>query len=253
MLISYIKYLFSSKTIFKVHSPFIFDLLKSALKDEKDIDVFAPVEQLRKEMLKTRTQINVNDLGTNMGLYRIKVKTIAGKSLKRPKYARLLYRLVKYFQPGCIIELGTSLGISASYQYLAMNQGNMITIEGCSEIAGIARENFKKLGHNNISVINSSFDDAIRNNLVEIGKPDYVFIDGNHTREATLRYFEYFLTKHTNESVFVFDDIHWSKGMEEAWAVIRNHDAVTATIDLYQIGIVLFKKELSRQNFIIRY
>lgn len=253
MLISYIKYLFSSKTIFKVHSPFIFDLLKTVLKDEKDLNVFAPIEQLRKEMLKIRTQVNFNDLGAKQGTYRAKVKTIAGKSLIQPKYARLLYRFVKYFQPACIIELGTSLGISASYQYLAMNLGSMITIEGCCEITAIARENFKKLGYNGIRLIDSSFDDALSDGLTNIEKVTYIFVDGNHTREAALRYFEYFLTKHTNESVFVFDDIHWSKGMEEAWDIISNHDAVTATIDLYQIGIVLFKKELSRQNFIIRY
>jgi len=253
LLISYLKYLFVSKSIFKVHSPFVFDLLRSVLNDDKKPDVFAFVDRLRKEMLKSRTWINFSDFGTKQGRYRVKLSKVACKSSKTPKYGRLLYRLVKYFQPECIIELGTSLGISASYLYLGQDIGNIITTEGCSEIAYIARDNFKRLGFENIRVVNSTFDDFLLNDLKDLERFTFVFIDGNHTKEATIKYFEYFLTRHTNESVFVFDDIHWSYGMEQAWDFIRNHESVTAAIDLYQVGIVLFKKELSRQNFIIRY
>ena len=231
----------------------MFDLLKYILKDEKHLNGFEPIECIRKKMLKTRTLINFNDFGAKHGTYRVRVKTVAGKSSKQPKFARLLYRLVNYFQPECIIELGTSIGISASYQYFALEKPCMITIEGCREIADIAGENFKTLNYNNIRVINCTFDDAISNDLRDMENFAYLFIDGNHTKDATIRYFEFFLSRRTNESVFVFDDIHWSKGMEEAWDYIRNHNAVTASIDLYQIGIVLFKRELSKQNFIIRY
>jgi hypothetical protein len=41
--------------------------------------------------------------------------------------------------------------------------------------------------------------------------------------------------------------------MTNAWEAIKNNDKVTATIDLFRLGIVFIKKELSKQNFIIRY
>ena len=56
-----------------------------------------------------------------------------------------------------------------------------------------------------------------------------------------------------NNTLFVFDDIHWSQGMENAWKSIKEHPKTTVTIDLFFIGIVFIKKELSKENFTIRF
>jgi predicted O-methyltransferase YrrM len=83
---------------------------------------------------------------------------------------------------------------------------------------------------------------------------DLVFVDGNHRKNATLEYFDFFLSKRTNNSIFIFDDIHWSVEMEEAWKLIQQHDSVTMTIDLFFIGLVLFRKDFKvKQHFSIRF
>jgi len=42
--------------------------------------------------------------------------------------------------------------------------------------------------------------------------------------------------------------------MEKAWNEIKNHKAVTLTIDLFYVGIVFFRKEnKQKQHFTIRY
>ncbi|MEJ7676870.1 MAG: hypothetical protein WKG06_03130 [Segetibacter sp.] len=62
------------------------------------------------------------------------------------------------------------------------------------------------------------------------------------------------LEKAIESSVFIFDDIHWSKEMEEAWKYIQQHSAVTLTIDLFFIGIVFFRREQKvPQHFVIRF
>ncbi|MBK9599269.1 MAG: hypothetical protein IPO60_13350 [Flavobacteriales bacterium] len=48
------------------------------------------------------------------------------------------------------------------------------------------------------------------------------FIDGHHAAEPTLDYFDQCLAKAHNDTVFIFDDIHWSTGMEEACCVSRH-------------------------------
>ena len=48
-------------------------------------------------------------------------------------------------------------------------------------------------------------------------KLDFIFIDGNHREEATINYFKQLLPLIHNDSLMVFDDVHWSKGMENAW------------------------------------
>ncbi len=81
-------------------------------------------------------------------------------------------------------------------------------------------------------------------------KIDLAFIDGNHRRDATLDYFLSLLKKSTNTSIFIFDDIHWSSEMEEAWKQIQEHDSVTLTVDFFFIGIVFFNPDFKvKQHF----
>jgi predicted O-methyltransferase YrrM len=83
---------------------------------------------------------------------------------------------------------------------------------------------------------------------------DFAFIDGNHRKEPTEKYFNELLAKTNNDSILVFDDIHWSREMEAAWDTIKNSPAVTCSIDLFFIGIVFFRKEFKeKQHFKIRH
>ena len=41
--------------------------------------------------------------------------------------------------------------------------------------------------------------------------------------------------------------------MENAWNHIKQHGKSTVTIDLFFVGIVFIKKELSKENFKIRF
>ena len=79
-----------------------------------------------------------------------------------------------------------------------------------------------------------------------------IYFDGNHSKKATLDYFELLLPTINNESVWIFDDIHWSKEMEEAWKIIQKHPKVTVTIDTFQWGLVFFRREQPKEHFVIR-
>jgi predicted O-methyltransferase YrrM len=80
-----------------------------------------------------------------------------------------------------------------------------------------------------------------------------VFFDANHTKEATLNYFNQCLEKANNNTVFIFDDIYWSEGMTEAWKEIYSNPAVTYSIDLFHLGIVFFNKEWIKSHFKIKF
>ena len=90
--------------------------------------------------------------------------------------------------------------------------------------------------------------------LQKINTIDFLFIDGNHRKEATLFYFEESLKKSVSSSIFIFDDIHWSAEMEDAWELIKQHASVTLTIDLFFIGLVFFNPDFKvKQDFVIRF
>lgn len=240
-----------------VHSPFVFDLVTKVLNDDRQFYSFEQIEQLRVELLKNSTSITVEDFGAGSRVKKSPIRTvaeIAHSSLKPKKYGQLLFKLANYFSPSVILELGTSLGITTAYLASANQNGSVITIEGSSAIASIAKDNFKQLSIDNIQVVEGNFDFTLNTTLAQIQQIDFAFLDGNHRYEPTINYFEQVLLKSSEYTVIVLDDIHWSKEMEAAWAYVQKHQSVTLTIDLFYIGLVFFRKEkLAKQHFSIRY
>lgn len=252
----YIVYRFKSTTEHGVHSPFVFDLLTNVIYNKSDFYVYKKIETLREALLESKQIIIVKDLGAGSPFQKSnakKIKNIARNAAKSAKYAQLLFRLADHFQPSSVLELGTSLGISTAYLAAANSKIKIISIEGCSETAKIASQNFEKLELHNIEQIIGNFDDVLPTIVSQQNKIDFVLFDGNHRKKPTLDYFQKCLEKSTENSVFVFDDINWSDDMREAWEEIKNNDKVTVTIDLFFMGLVFFRKEQAKQHFIIKF
>jgi predicted O-methyltransferase YrrM len=130
----------------------------------------------------------------------------------------------------------------------------VITLEGARQLAERARQHHRLLRLYNIEILTGNFEDTLPALLTDLKQISLAFVDGNHRLDPTIRYFELLLTKVQPQSVFIFDDIHWSSEMEKAWSIIQAHKDVTATIDLFFIGIVLFRPEFrSKQHFNIRF
>lgn len=240
-----------------IHSPFVFDFIIHVLNDKKKYDSYSKIESIRKQLLKNGNLIEVEDFGAGSAVIPYKerkIKDIASSSLKKRKFAQLLFRIASYYHSKTIVELGTSFGISTSYLASANSGSKVYTFEGSKNIAKIADQNFRNLELKNIQLIEGSFEKTLSLINDKINSVDLLFIDGNHRKDPTLQYFDFFLKKSTNDSIFIFDDIHWSHEMEEAWKLIQDNDAVTLTIDLFFIGMVFFSKDFKvKQHFTIRF
>lgn len=227
------------------------------MNDDRHFYAYDFIEQTRKNLLKDNKVLTIEDYGAGSAVYKSnkrKISDIAHSSLKPKKFGQLMFRMVNYYQPNNIIELGTSLGITTAYLASANPKGNVFTFEGAKEAAAIAMQNFNELSLNNIRLIEGNFDETLQSQLDKIASADFVFVDGNHRKKPTIQYFEQLLAKSAETSVFIFDDIHWSEEMEEAWKYIQQHPTVTLTIDLFFIGIIFFRKEQKvPQHFIIRF
>lgn len=250
--IDYASHYFTSKTRHGVHSPFVYKLIDEVIYDYSPKEYEAGIEKLRKELGVDNRMIKVTDLGAGSMLnkqHQKAVKDIAKNALKPSRIAKLLARLASFSQPEVIIELGTCLGITTSYLAKAVPTAQVISVEGCPETATIAKENFSKQRLENIELRIGNFDVLLPEIIDEQEKIDFLFIDGNHRKQATLDYFYACLPKVHVSTMLIFDDIYWSKGMKEAWTEIKDHPQVTVTVDLFYVGLVFFKKDQRKEHF----
>ena len=240
-----------------IHSPFVFDFIKNVLNDKKKYDCYDSIEALRSKLLRNDHLIEVEDFGAGSSVIKTNkraVNKMAASSLKPRKYAQLLYRIVKYYQPGTLVELGTSFGTTTSYLASGHSNATVYTLEGANSIASIAQQQFENLRLKNIHLLRGDFAKTLPLLFSLIQKVDFAFIDGNHRKEPTLEYFAQLLNLSTSSTMIILDDIHWSSGMEETWEQIKEHPKVTLTIDLFFIGIVCLNNDIKvKQHFIVRF
>jgi predicted O-methyltransferase YrrM len=254
-LFKYIYFLFTSGNEHGLHSPFVFNLYSSGIRPQKRFYIFNKIEALRQELLRSEELVEINDFGAGSKIENSKersIKSIAKTAAKQAHLAQLLFKLIAYLKPKTILDLGTSLGLTTLYQASVASDSKVFTFEGSPSIAKIARSNFNKLEAKNICLTEGNIDHTLPELINELSSIDYVFFDANHRLEPTLRYFEICLKKAHKDTIFVFDDIHWSEEMEQAWGKIKAHDQVTITIDMFFVGLVFFRTNQPKQHFKLR-
>lgn len=200
--------------------------------------------------------VSVIDLGSGSRKMKSnirKVSEIARYAAVPEKYGLLLFNLSKEYGSPLIVELGTSLGISSMYLAAASPEVPVCTIEGCGDLAELACQNIREAGIKNIRVMNGSFDEMIPLIKEMNVSPGLVFIDGDHKKDSVVRYFMDFAGISNSNTLIVIDDISISEEMAEAWELIKKHEKVTATIDLYRMGFVFFREGITLLHYMIRY
>ncbi|MCE7059905.1 O-methyltransferase [Dyadobacter sp. CY343] len=257
MIAAYLKYLLRSGNQHSIHSPFLFDLYNQVINVKDQRADYAEIKKLRKELLSSREIIEILDLGAGSRVNKSnqrKIGTIAKNAEKPEKFGKLFYRLVQRFQPETVIELGTSLGLTTLYFSKANPAADIISFEGCPQTAAKAETHFTRLGAQNIEVVVGNIDQTLPARLAQLDQTlDFAYFDANHRYEPTMRYFEDCLPHIQENSVFIFDDIYWSKEMTQAWEQIKSHPKVTLTVDLFWIGLVFFRTGQAKEDFTLRF
>lgn len=255
---SYFKFLLNSKNEHGIHSPFMYDLVTKCFYDNTNYSEYATLKDYRKSLLENKNTIEVTDFGVGSKIFKSntrQISKIAKTAGISSKNAKLLFRIVTYFQPKSILEIGTSLGLATSALSLGNQKAKIISLEGCTETQNITKKMFQASGfmleNENINFVTTEFSQYLKNFQLPASNFQLIYFDGNHSKKATLDYFELLLPTITNDTIWIFDDIHWSKDMEEAWTFIKKHPKVKVTIDTFQWGILFFRQEQEKEHFII--
>jgi len=254
--LTFFKYYWKSGNAHSVHSPFVFELYTKGFKSTPPAnnELLQRIKQYKDSLYGDKRVIEVTDFGAGSRVFKSnarKINKIAKTAGISAKNGQRLMNLTHYLKPDNILEIGTSLGMSTAYMALVSSNSRIVTLEGCKETACVAQKKFQDYKLDNIDLVVGNFADTLPKVLVE-QHFDLIFFDGNHQKAPTMQYFDLCLKYASEKSVFIFDDIHWNPEMEETWKLIKENPRVTISIDTYQWGLVFFRSEQVKQDFILR-
>ncbi len=247
-----IKYFVHAKGRYGIHSPFVYDFVDKCLKIEVNPEFIQKRNDLYSKLSSSKKLISVADFG--VGSKKLsnsrEIKSLFKVSSTKGKYADLLFRISSFYKPAKILELGTSLGIGTIHLQAGSPQSKITTIDACGETISQAKLNFNTFNFN-INCANETFENYL--DQLQLEKFDLIFIDGHHDGEALKNYLEKLHDYAHDETIFILDDIRWSASMFHAWNEIIQSEKYHVTLDLLRIGIVIPKKQQTKQHFVIRY
>ncbi|MDB4590520.1 class I SAM-dependent methyltransferase [Flavobacteriaceae bacterium] len=236
-----------------IHSPFVYDLITKCFYDKTPFSAYHNLKALRNKLIYNQDLVKIKHYSETSKVFQSnhqKISTIVkgeGSSYKKQKQ---LYRITNYFKPKNVLELGTSVGLGSAAMAIASNNSIIKTVEVNKNISDIAKKVFKSYQLKNIQIDTSSFKDFFKKSNYE--NLDLVYLDGTCDKESTIENFNSLLKHSHNESVFIINNIYWSKEMTEAWNIIKKQKEITVSIDTFYWGFLFFRKEQPKQHFTIR-
>ncbi len=253
----YLRYFFLRKGAHNIHSPFVFDFYNQVVCEPDTPLDYSKILKARNMVFNNKNLIETVDFGSGAGgkefsTYLARVNVLAKKRSLPLRYYKLLHRIALYLKPETMLEFGTFTGLASTSLASANANAQLITMEGCASLANVAQSVFSRNELENIELVIGNFNHVLGSVLENHERFDLVFVDGNHRKEPTLDYFFHCLSKTGENSVFIFDDIHWSPEMDEAWKIICEQPEVSLSLDLFQFGLVFFKKGMQKQHFVLR-
>ncbi len=240
------RYAWRAETIYDIHAPLAFAFAGQVLEDRRHFYHYDAIDALRAQYAANAAKVQLHDAGagSQVGHSPLRsIRAIAASSATPPRFGRYLTNLVDWRGARTVLELGTNLGIGSCYLAAGMAPGGrLVTIDADAGLAAYAKTAIAKvLPFADARVEIGTFADRLPSVLAELGEVDVVFVDGHHAEAPTEDYYEQLFAHCHEGSVLIFDDIHWSLGMENAWAWIRSRPEVTLSIDLYRWGVVFFE------------
>lgn len=242
---------------YSIHSPFVYKLIKNTFLVAKNKTNLNKAKNLRTEFINDKTIIDQTNRGAGSRLCNESRKSTIGKLTKQsglsPKYISLLTTMAHQLEYKDILELGTCTGLTTTALAEFCPTATITTIENAKDRATWAVNNFEQRKLSNITLLQEDFDTALNEFARQQKHFDMIFIDGNHTFSATVRYFEKLKPLIKINGLLIFDDIYWSGEMTHAWQQIQKVQSIGITIDLYRMGLLFRRENQHKEHFTIRY
>jgi len=227
-----------------IHVPYLFEFIHRVIFNSEGIECPGMVLQEHRDLKRNLTLAGGDGRSISSFVLRSSVSE---------KYGALLYRISRWFGPEMMVELGTGVGISTLYLSTASPDTPLHTIEGNTERATFAAQLVSRCMLGPVSIHWGEMDEKLDDILPMMPGRFMAYVDGNHSYEPTVRYVRHLVDRAGDEAVIIMDDIHWSRGMNQAWQEVLSWPEIRISIDLFHMGILLLRKDLQQSHLKIKF
>jgi predicted O-methyltransferase YrrM len=215
------------------------------------------IEQFKIELLQNKKIIEKQEFGAGSRILSLKKNSIKSQTLSSSctrTLGKILYNLSEYLNESKVLELGTHFGIGTAYLSKPNTSIKVTSIEACPTTLNIAT-NFlqKQTFSHKLQLINGTFNDVLADLNNKKQKFNLFYIDGDHKGESLSKYFTFCRNNlATEKSVFIIDDINWSKDMFHSWnKIIKDNEA--CSINAGRFGIIIFNEQLPANSYMLKF
>lgn len=247
-----LRYLFQSKHRrgYGVHSPSVFRLITLVIEERLPYYSYFLIEKIR--YLSNRKGVDVF-LSEEGELFEKNKVCLAKWGQLGIAYDQILFRLVNYYKPKTIVELGTTMGFSTLYLATPNSQAHVITLSEKKEISDFAKNNFKKSSVCNILLKEGDIESNFRKLIQEQVQFDFLSINCTMLPRGFYSYCNTLLQKGSFGGVIVINEPYFWESNRDDLKKIKLHDQVRVVIDLFHIVILILDSNLQKEEFVLRY
>lgn len=230
-----------SISIYEVHSPLVFKILNAKAK-RRDILDNDRNKSWWKSLKKQKSLIHEADPGSGSKSRRhdsiARAAKIASSSNAK---SRRVASIIAATQCKCVLELGSNLGKTTALIAEYNPEARVHSVEARSTLTDLARDYIAFNELSNVQIHNCLFADFIDSERNIMNQCDFIFLDGDHSYEASLRLTQKLLRPNNRPDFILIDDIRLNPAMKQFWDEIKCLDSVRVSIDLYSMGLLILK------------
>lgn len=231
-----------------IHSPFLFHLISEVVEARKrlpEYKIFKALKNNALNLLEYSPEPSLSKTYQQFNLPSSKPKKLYRRVELPLRYSKVVFRLIREFKPSSIINYGPTFGVSLAVMAMASNNSVVYQLINNTAYELISKELLKDTEISNIQFIPE--------NSVSKVNPEFIMLNYSNNPYLSRNVVQECLKTHGDDDVLIIRGIHESREMEAIWREMIANESVRVSLDLFEIGIALFRKGLQKENFIQRF
>lgn len=231
-----------------IHSPFLFRLITEVVENRTRLPEYRIFKSLKDNVLNLLDDYSEPSLSTVYHQFNLPPSNPHRlyRKVELPlRYGKVVFRLIREFKPSSAINYGPALGANLAVMAMANNDGTVYQLINDQTYELVSKELLKVLAISNVRFF---YEDAAPS-----VNPEFIMINYPGNPDKSRNVVQKCLGLHGEDDVLIIRGIHESKAMESIWQEVISIESVRVSLDLFEIGILLFRKGLQKENFIQRF